>query len=140
MSECIDHNKTGNVRGYGVLWYKGKMERSHRVSYCESKGIPLKAIRGLLVRHTCDNPRCINPDHLLIGTHQDNSTDMTTRSRQAKGEKQGLAKLTEEDVKFIRENYVRYSRKWGTYAIAEMLGVGQSTVHYVVSGANWKHI
>ena len=140
MSECVEHTQKGRDMGYGSSSVNGVQVSLHRLAYWESKGISLEAIRGLLVSHTCDNPRCINPEHLLIGTHQDNSNDMTSRGRQAKGEKQGSAKLTEEYVKFIREKYVRYSSQWGTVALARMLGVSQATVQYVTSGETWKHM
>ena len=65
--------------GYGGMKRKGKIYRAHRKSWITFKGeIP----EGLHVLHHCDNPKCINPDHLYIGTHQDNMDDMVKRGRQ----------------------------------------------------------
>ena len=66
---------------YGSIWFKGKTEYAHRVAYLVFKGeIP----SGLEVMHSCDNPKCINPDHLKLGTHQENMNDMKSKGR-AKG-------------------------------------------------------
>ena len=58
--------------------------------------------RGELIRHTCDQPRCVNPWHLQTGSHADNMADMTTRGRQAAGQRNGRSRLTVEDVRAIR--------------------------------------
>ncbi len=82
--------------GYGRIT-NGKHNRllAHRVSYMIFNGnIP----EGLLIRHTCDTPSCVNPRHLVIGTQTDNLHDMVVRSRH------GMAKLTSEDVKNIKWN------------------------------------
>jgi hypothetical protein len=69
--------------GYGQFNIKSAPVLAHRHAYTTWKGeIPT----GLLVRHTCDNRKCVNPEHLIVGTHQDNSNDAVERNRQAKGE------------------------------------------------------
>ena len=142
MSECVEHTQKGCRKGYGRIWYKGKPELAHRLAYCKAKDATLAAIKGKVVRHTCDNPRCINPEHLLIGTHQDNVDDRMRRGRHVshQGVKHGRAKLTEEDVKFIRENYVRYSKEFGTVALGCKFGVSVQTIFKVVRGVSWKHV
>ena len=66
----------GKSHGYGVFWINGKLLRAHRVAWSiYNGGIP----EGLLVLHKCDNPACVNPDHLFIGTQQDNVDDMITK-------------------------------------------------------------
>lgn len=66
------------ISGYGRFWAKNRKHRAHRFSYEAYKGeIP----EGLIVLHSCDNPRCVNPDHLRVGTHYDNSQDKIARGR-----------------------------------------------------------
>jgi Zinc-binding loop region of homing endonuclease len=95
-SDCIDHGKGGNNQGYGSKRVDGKSELLHRVVYCEHNNITLSSIKGLMVRHMCHNPRCINPQHLVIGTNQDNMDDM------AKARRGFQTKLTVEQVLEIR--------------------------------------
>ena len=87
--------------GYGQISKKRKMVMAHRAAY----ELYVEAIQdGLIIRHKCDNPRCVNPDHLVPGTYKDNMQDMYSRNRQADmrgrtvGEKHGKSKLTEMQV------------------------------------------
>ena len=91
---------------------------------------------GLVVRHTCDNRRCVNPAHLITGTHEENMRDMTERERQARGENQGSVKLTEEQVKEIRA--IGNSQR--QVDIAEKYGIKQGQVGKILRKVNWKHI
>lgn len=89
MSKCIDHGKTRSLspEGYALVAKPGvrsRCVRMHRLVYCASRGIQLEDIDGQVVRHTCDNPRCINPSHLLIGTRADNNKDRAERGRSAR--------------------------------------------------------
>lgn len=77
-SGCWLWSGRANRRGYGVLYVRGKNLFAHRVSYEEHRG-PIPP--GLLVCHKCDNPPCINPDHLFVGTQSDNLTDMHRKKR-----------------------------------------------------------
>ena len=94
---------TGSVsnKGRPRLKYKCKTTTAHRASYIAFKG---KIKDGLYVLHTCDNPMCVNPDHLYAGTHQDNMNDRTNRGRGIKGERHHKAKLTEKEVISIRNS------------------------------------
>lgn len=138
--DCIDHGQKGQGLGYGSARHQGERGTAHRVAYCKARGILLTEIKGKVIRHTCDNARCINPKHLIVGTHVDNMADRCSRGRTNKGVGRPQSKLTATQVRFIRDNYVRYSKEWGTVAIARMLGVNQTTVQSVTSGEAWTHI
>lgn len=82
--------------GYGAISVDGKPERAPRVSYELANGpIP----RGMHIRHTCDNPKCVNPSHLLIGTPAENVADKVSRGRQSR-----TIKITDQQVQEIRES------------------------------------
>ena len=89
---------------------------------------------GLHVLHTCDNPLCVNPDHLFLGTHQDNMDDKVEKGRQARGEGHGRAKLTEDDVREIK------SSDTPTGELANKFGVHYTTVLKVRLGERWTHV
>lgn len=92
---------------------------------------------GLVVRHSCDNPPCCNPAHLLIGTQLDNITDRETRGRTAKGSSHYRAKLTESDVREIREGLRGGVSRT---ALAQHFGVSRATIRQVGTGQSWKHV
>lgn len=137
---CIEHTQKGGPRGYAMARYLGKQMHMHRRVYCEHNNVHPDAIVGLVIRHTCDNPRCINPEHLIVGTHQDNMDDMVSRNRAATGTSHGLSKLNESAVRFIRTYYVNRSREFGIPALARKFGVGTSVVHDVLTGKTWTSI
>lgn len=118
------------------------MERIHRVAYCFTRSIPLSYIKGLVVRHTCDNPRCINPRHLLIGTQQDNMNDMLSRGRHvaSRGTANGNAALTYEQVQQIRTLYIKGSRVSGQRALGRQFGVSSTCILRIVRGDTWQNV
>lgn len=129
---CISHAKDWD--GYPLLKRKGKMLRISRFIYQECYGeIPEK----MVVRHKCDNPHCINPEHLEIGTYKQNSLDMTSRGRQAKGSRNGASKITEKDVLTIRK-----MRKEGKTLkeIASIFNLSMTSVFNICKRRNWKHV
>lgn len=139
-NECIEHKQKGSRAGYGKTHYQGRQTTLHRVVYCKHKQLALADIERLVVRHTCDNPRCINPEHLTLGTYQDNMDDKVLRGRSARGESHGGVKLTEQDVHFIRANYKPRCRKYGTRALGRLFGVHNGRISSIVQGKSWGHI
>jgi hypothetical protein len=98
INDCWIWKRSRN-KGYGLLTFKGKTIKAHRLSYLTFVGeIP----NNLFVLHNCDNPTCVNPKHLFLGTNQDNMKDMVNKNRQAKGEDHGNSKLVQEEVNEIR--------------------------------------
>lgn len=116
---------------YGYAFYKWQRNIAHRLAWIAYRG-PIPG--GLLVLHSCDVSVCCNPAHLFLGTHRDNMRDMTSKNRQAIGERQGSAKLTREQVKAIRDD-PRKQRD-----IARAFGVSKSLVHVIKSRQAWKHL
>lgn len=122
-------------RGYGQF---GKPRiRAHRVSWELAYGpIP----DGRWVLHKCDNPGCVNPDHLFLGDAQTNEADKVSKDRQAKGETVGAAVLTTNQVLEIRKLYRRGDRRASQAALARRFGVDQTTVGQIVRRFTWKHV
>ncbi len=107
--------------------------RAHRAAYIVFKG----DLGNLHVCHTCDNPSCVNPDHLFLGTHLDNMADRDAKGRQPKGIEQGNAVLTEDQVREIRRLVAGGMSMTDT---ASHYGVNHATVWRVVNRKGWKHI
>lgn len=112
--------------GYPQAKFKGMKAAGHRISYAAFCG----QIEGI-VRHTCDNPICVNPDHLVLGSYADNSADMRSRKRQAYGEKNGRANLKEEHVLAI------FHDPRPVTIIAKEYGVWKGTVSSIKTGRTW---
>ena len=123
-------------RGYGHFCFRQKTVRAHRASWEMFCGpIP----EGQHVLHRCDNRLCVNPDHLFLGSHQDNMQDRNTkgRARGPRGEAAALAKLTADDVVGIR-----YGGEigLGTALLADVYGVNKSTIQRIISRKLWTHV
>ena len=120
--------------GYGQIRINGKGVYAHRYSYEKNNGaIP----EGVLVRHTCNVPSCVNPNHLVLGTHQDNMDDKVNSGRQSKGETHLSSKLTNIDVLSIRK---RLSLGHTTRDIAKDFPVGHAQISSINTGKSWSHI
>lgn len=122
--------------GYGVVRYARKAIGAHRRHWELVNGeIP----KGLRVLHKCDNRRCVNPEHLFIGTDLDNIRDRDSKGRQVRGERSHLSKLTDEKVLEIRRIYA-VRGKSAMSGLAKRFGVTVSQIRWIVNRWCWKHV
>lgn len=138
-SGCWNWNRGLFRDGYGAFWNGSKTVRTHRFSYRYFRG---KIPEGFCVCHRCDNPKCVNPNHLFLGTALDNERDKIKKNRRnnigAKGESHGLSKLTEDQVREIRK--IVASGKLSQNKTAKLFGVDSGLVNGIVHRKHWKHI
>lgn len=137
--------------GYGQINHRGRITLAHRVAYTLLVG-PIPP--GMWVLHRCDVRACVNPEHLYLGTHEDNMRDMVARGRQCRGarmaaalagkrrgrmpgESNAGAKLTDQKVRDMREAYAAGTTQT---ALAAAYGVRQSLVSRVVRREAWRHV
>lgn len=121
--------------GYGQFQYKLKMVAAHRYSWELHFGeIP----EGLQVLHKCDTRNCIRPEHLFLGTNQDNVDDKVSKGRQhkPKGVLHGRSKLDDNKVRCIRRYYPMFTQR----DLAKFFNVYESTINKVVHYITWKHV
>jgi hypothetical protein len=126
---------TGTItkRGYGQFKLNGKMASAHRVSYELTFG---KIAENLHVRHKCRNTACVNPDHLELGTREDNMSDKLRDGTDARGSKHGQAKLTETDVIELRAIKDMFTLS----ELSEMYGLQKASIYSIISNRTWKHL
>ena len=129
---CHEWTAGPDGHGYGCIKVYGKPLRTHRVAWEIANG-PLPA--GAVVCHRCDNPRCVNPAHLFAGTHADNVRDKVSKGRQARGERNGRAKLTAASAAAIRERSAAGEKR---SALAAEFGVDQAVIRRIAEGMAWK--
>ncbi len=114
---------------------KLKTKLAHRIAFeLEIGEIP----DGYLICHTCDNPMCVNPQHLFLCTHQDNSNDKLMKGREAKWERNGRSKLRMEDVLLIRKLYEEKEKT--IKDLASEYGIHYNTARNVIHGKTWKDL
>jgi Transcriptional regulator, contains sigma factor-related N-terminal domain len=135
MSGCWLWTGAVHDSGYGLLDEVGRKIRAHRFSWTLRRG---EVPDGVLVLHKCDVRSCVNPDHLFLGTHADNSRDMVTKGRSQRGEKHYDAKLTEGQVVEVRRLY--YSGAWTQRELALKFRVSQTLVSWITRRKAWKHV
>lgn len=145
--------------GYGTLEWNGKKRKAHRLAYEYFIG----PVDNLLVCHHCDNPPCINPQHLFLGTHKDNHLDSVIKGRRATGSRNGRnthperyprgsnhprtlhpewwpSKLTPADVRYIRRHYKAGRNNKNSTYFARIYSVNRRTIMCAINGRHWRHI
>lgn len=134
VSGCWEWQNILCPNGYGQMLILKKRKMPHRVAYEEFVGpIP----NGLFVCHRCDNPACCNPEHLFLGTQQDNMDDKVSKGRQSRGSKHCRAILTELDIPKILDmlNSGMFSANVG-----ELFGVSGAIIRDIRLGRAWRHV
>jgi hypothetical protein len=136
---------------YGAFWAQGRMWKAHRIAYQLVNG-PVSS--DVVIRHTCDRPRCCNPNHLIAGTVADNNYDKALRGRApritgarhgrhtrpeatARGSRHGNAVLDEIKVRDIKRRLRAGESRTG---IASVFGVSKRTIQFIASGQTWRHV
>jgi hypothetical protein len=128
---CVLFTGTLDRDGYGQLTILGRIRKAHRLAWEVANG-PIPA--GLVVCHACDVPRCINPNHLFLGTQAANMADKGAKKRQPHGEAQYMARLDAAQVRAIREAA-------GTMrSIGEAHGIAPQTVWKIRKRMIWRHL
>ncbi len=131
LTKCVEWPFARDNHGYGGIQVGGRFRKAHRVFFEMFRGpIP----DGMCVLHKCDNPACVNPDHLWLGTHAENMADRKAKGRYPVGASVTGAKLTDAAVRDIR------SSDEPLRVLAARYGCGKSVVHAVKQGRAWRHV
>ena len=151
---CWEWTGAINNNGYGLLNVDSRSRLAHRISYEIHVGqIPeSRDYHGTCVLHKCDVRRCVNPDHLFLGTAQDNTSDMDAKGRRVNapqiGEKHGNSILTDDAARAIKEILRRHppscNHHSGSAGIQAFLGrwfgVSHITISAIHTGRLWRHV
>lgn len=131
--ECWEWLACKDPKGYGLIKLNGRNQFAHRIAWILTYGeIP----DGLFALHKCDNPPCVRPDHIFLGTQADNRRDCVEKGRQIHGEMNWNAKLTKDQVMEIRELYLT-----GNYTkskLGKLFNVSPSSIYLIIAHKNWK--
>lgn len=135
VDECWGWQEASDKQGYGRLYFRRKLYAAHRVAWMVANSTDIPS--GMYVCHSCDNPSCVNPDHLWLGTDADNLADKINKGRQARGERVLSAKLTEADIPEIfrlRQQGLFYRE------IAKRFNVTTGHIGDVLKRKVWAHV
>lgn len=137
--ECWEWQGADTGRGYGSFSVKNLCSRAHRFSWIIHNDIipPHESYHGICVLHKCDNKKCVNPNHLFLGTQADNMKDMANKGR---GNGKATAKLTPEQVLEIKA-ILASPRHWPSTLrqIAKDYGVSHNTIWLIERGLSWRN-
>jgi hypothetical protein len=131
QSGCMEWSGCRFAQGYGVVRMNGKNMKAHRIALEYRLGRQIQL--NMFALHSCNNPPCCNPDHLREGTHQENMDDKLRSGRQPRGETNGKAKLTSQQVEEIRANVNRLTQ----YQLADLYDVKRPCIAKIQRGKNW---
>ena len=131
LDSCWNYEGVIDAHGYGRIYYGDKSYKAHKVSYMIFNGL---INHDQIVRHTCDNPKCVNPKHLIIGTMYDNSIDSVKRNRQ------GHQKLNTEAVKVIKWMLKYKPEKGLAIKLAKLYNVTSANISMIKIGKSWSWI
>ena len=132
MTDCILWKGAKHWKGYGSRHWKGRTRGAHRVAFEEQWGVSLPS--RLHVLHECDNPPCVNPDHLFLGTNEDNRADSVQKQRHASGSRHGHAKLTEETAVYAMARLLTGESQ---LSVGNAFGVAGATIATLWQGRTW---
>ena len=136
IGECVVFTGCKDNCGYGRIRRDSGLVRLHRAVWERDNGnIPL----GHIIMHSCDNPACINPEHLILGTQRLNIFDMDKKGRRRTliGSEQPMAKLTETDIPMI---IMRLQNGNTCVSIAKHYGVSEGLIRHIKKGRAWTHV
>jgi hypothetical protein len=132
---CWIYKKGKDLDGYGVISIKNKTDKAHQVAYLTFVG---QIMKGMHVCHKCDNPSCINPVHLFLGTGRENMHDKIKKGRdRVKGEESVISKLTDDQVRSLRQDFIngiKYAQLGPKYNITP------EQASNIVRRKVWKHL
>lgn len=134
--DCWIWTASRSADGYGRFRLNHKLIAANRMSWKIAHGeIPA----GMLVLHRCDNPPCVNPEHLFLGTDKDNAQDSCAKGRRSSrpGETNPSAKLTDLDVRHIR---IMLAGGWPKKSLARLFGVSIYPIQSISTGKKWGHV
>jgi hypothetical protein len=133
---CIEWLGNKNTHGYGCLSIKNKTESAHRISFELFVGT---VTENMCVLHKCDNRKCVNPDHLFLGTAKDNAVDRSMKGRNydQKGSRHPASKFTEEQIKLIRNLHEKGKSQ---AEIARKFNATPGNIYNIISRKTWIHV
>jgi hypothetical protein len=128
VGDCWEWQGAKNGKGYGSISVGGRLVLVHRLSYRVHRG----KIGDRLVCHHCDNPKCINPAHLFLGTARDNALDMRRKGREPENP---ARKISAADARSMRDKYAAGTH--GATKLAKEYGLAREYVHAILRGDYW---
>lgn len=134
LNQCWHWTAYRDKDGYGTMRVGRLKRRAHRIAFAIGNN---KHLSEEWILHRCDNPQCVNPDHLQVGTSQSNHFDMQQKKRIAKGEKSGMSKLHSSDIPKIKK-LRRDGFTWPAIGLA--FNVSGTAVRLACLGQTWKHV
>lgn len=134
QSGCWEWNGSLAIDGYGRFWMDGKTIAAHRASYIlHHSPIP----HGKMILHVCDNPKCVNPHHLVLGTHRDNVQHMQERGRFLVGEQNASSRITTDQARVIIKKLMEGAK---VRTLAKQMGFSRNLVKGIANKITWKHV